>query len=106
MVLSAERLQHIRNLVARRDQHLRRLYGNIKQLNTELGHAREQQGLQAPPVPEEDGESDDLERLQEMIGRREAEVRRLAARIEELENSTSWKVTRPMRSLKRLVAGG
>ena len=105
MVLSAERLQHIRNLVTRRDQHLRRLYGNIMQLNTELNHAREQQGRKPPPVPEEDSESDDLEGLQEMLGRREAEVRRLAARIEELENSTSWKVTRPMRSLKRLVAG-
>ena len=105
MVLSAERLQHIRNLVTRRDQHLRRLYGNIMQLNTELNHAREQQGRKPPPVPEEDSESDDLQGLQEMLGRREAEVRRLAARIEELENSTSWKVTRPMRSLKRLVAG-
>lgn len=109
-VLSAERLQHIRNLLASRDQHLRRLYGNIKMLYTELNGLKERLGLQPPPAtaPEHGGVGAGERPLTEgelrgAMERREAEIRRLKSRIAELENSTSWKVTAPMRALKRLL---
>ncbi len=159
--LAPEQAQHVRNLVTSRDQHLRRLYGNIKQLYTELNHLKERYGLQAPPGvadepspfeianavnlppvepepdpdPESDPESgpvaesagappvsvdgpderdealeDVLERQSREAGaeiaRREARIRGLEQRVSELETSTSWRITRPIRRLKRLLAGG
>lgn len=114
MVLSAEQLQHIRDLVGSRDQHLKRLYGNIKQLYTELNHLKEQRGLQAPPgtAPEpaqaaQEAAPDAVadERLQRELERARAEAQRLRLRISDLEQSTSWRVTRPLRAIKRLLTG-
>lgn len=143
--LSPERVQHIRNLVASRDQHLRRLYGNIKQLYTELNELKERYGLQAPPgvadepagavrattdgrgeaVPTESGspeadtdapgvdaaprdEAPEIarDRLAAELARREAQIRHLEQRVGEFEGSTSWRVTRPLRAVKRLISGG
>ncbi|MEE4174768.1 MAG: 2OG-Fe(II) oxygenase [Xanthomonadales bacterium] len=142
--LQPEQLQHIRNLVAARDQHLRRLYGNIKQLYTELNELKERAGLQPPPgiadeypgrpapaPPSADGaaqspvadpppaaEADtgeppeaqrlgaDLDRLKAELHQRDAVIRQLEHRVGEFESSTSWRVTKPLRALKRLVAGG
>jgi hypothetical protein len=131
--LSPEQLQHIRNLVASRDQHLRRLYGNIKQLYTELNELKERHGLQVPPgidealmpapvverassddggqgsdAPAADETSDHeaLERLTMQLARREASLRLLEQRVRDFENSTSWRITRPMRRFKRLLSGG
>lgn len=107
MTLDAERLQHMRNLLASRDTHLRRLYGNIKQLYTELNQLREQRGLQAPPAVAPEGD-DDLTPADAGSARRalvaEAEARRLQARVKELEQSTSWRVTAPLRAFKRLLS--
>lgn len=135
--LSPERLQHIRNLVASRDQHLRRLYGNIKQLYNELNGLKERFGLQAPPgtaderpvqqpaavqaqqaaTPEEEPPPDEagdpgpdheaVARRQSVeLGEKEDRIRALEARIEDLEHSTSWRITRPIRALKRRLVGG
>jgi len=104
-------LQRVRNLVARRDQHLKRLYRNIEQLNTQLNQLRERDGTQAPPgvAPEpesrDENPDDDPRQISARLVRREAEVRRLAARIEALEASTSWRLTRPLRGLKKLLSG-
>ena len=164
--LTAAQMQHIRNLLASRDQHLKRLYGNVKQLYTELNHLKEAHGLQPPPgvapeppepaaafaepgppeppvqeavvevneaaaevqpdqtevVAEPAGPS--LEELEEQwraqlrereeqvqrsdaaLARREAELSRLRHRVEELEHSTSWRVTRPLRGIKRMFTRG
>ena len=108
VVLSAERLQHIRNLLASRDQHLRRLYGNIKMLYTELNRVKERLGLQPPPATAAErggaGSTDrpvTVDELRGTLERREAEIRRLKSRIAEFEHSTSWKLTAPVRALKR-----
>ncbi len=108
--LDAKTVEHVRNLVARRDQHLKRLYRNIERLNTELNQLREERGVQTAPgvAPEpasgETDQTDDAMQLAARLERREAEIRRLAARVRELESSTSWRVTRPLRHFRRMLA--
>lgn len=120
MTLDGAQLQHIRNLVGSRDQHLARLYADIKRINNELNALKEAQGIQRPPgvAPETGGRRGDVEpgaagdqageahdALRTTLALREAEVERLAARVRELESSTSWRLTRPVRALKRLISG-
>ena len=96
MVLEADQLQHVRDLITTRDQHLKRLYGNIKQLYTQVNDLRhllkqreaEQEAGTAPELV------DDPEVLQKRIGN-------LQQRVTELEHSTSWRVTRPLRAAKQ-----
>lgn len=153
--LEPEQLQHIRNLIAARDQHLQRLYGNIKQLYTELNELKERAGLQPPPgvadeFPDQPADerfvggdeagpsgmtaegsastdqlvhqyqdvsaeaespvelqqnAADLDRITAELQRREAHIRQLEHRVGEFETSTSWRVTKPLRALKRLMTG-
>lgn len=131
VALDADAVQHVRNLVASRDQHLKRLYGNIKQLYTELNHLKEQQGLQAPPrVAEESRGAPALEPAstaisdiptnqecteepawpesaehQAAIRRRDERIHALESHLEHVKQSTSWRLTRPLRQLKRRLAG-
>lgn len=103
MRLSEEQLQHVRNLITRRDQHLKRLYGNIKQLYTELNQLKGVPGLEQAGA----GASDDEARqaAEARIAARDAEIRRLRLWVHELETSTSWRITRPLRNLKRWIGG-
>lgn len=134
--LTEPQLQQLRGLVSSRDQHLRRLYGNIKQLNAELNSLKETFGVQAPPsVADEprvgkgrpagrqagsagsdagdtsdpacpEGEATlDASVLAALLAQREARLRYLEARVREFETSTSWRITRPMRQLRRLFGG-
>jgi len=114
MVLDGAQLQHVRNLVTRRDQHLRRLYGNIKQLNTELNQVKEalatahgslEEGA-ASAALQADTTDEALASVQRLLGAREAEVRALRGRVKDLEASTSWRITRPLRAVKRLLSRG
>lgn len=110
IVLDEETLHHIRNLVARRDQHLRRLYRQVETLNTQLNQLKELFDNKPPPaVAPEPADNDaslggqDGLQVEARLQRREAEVRRLQYRVTELENSTSWRLTAPLRRLKRLL---
>lgn len=71
-VLEEADIEEIRRLLARRDQHLKRLYRKIHQLSGELARQRE----------------DTL-------------VQMLKRRVYEFEHSTSWRVTAPLRAIKR-----
>jgi len=75
-VLTAEDAAEIRRLLARRDQHLKRLYAQMHGLSTRLSEARDATLVQA-----------------------------LKRRVHEVETSTSWRVTAPLRALKRRFSG-
>ncbi len=129
--LSVEQLEQVQSLIASRDQHLRRLYGDIKRLYTELNEYRERSGIQPPPgvaeeprpvrafgknlAAAEDAEvpgsgmiidDKDPVHLSAELHQREAVIRLLRHRVRELEQSTSWRVTKPLRALKRLLGQG
>jgi len=104
MQLSDEDLRQVRTLLARRDQHLKRLYRYIQSLYgtiNQLKSAPTAAGKGKKPVAanrsnsgrESDHQPTDLA------------IAHLKQRIDELESSTSWRITAPIRALKRLVKG-
>ena len=100
MELGVEELQHIRNLLTSRDQHLKRLYADIKHLNTDLNCLRSQ--LTSDQLIENidinENESEELKFMKKRIAG-------LKVRIQEFESSSSWRITRPLRALKRALTG-
>ncbi len=98
--LSAEQLQHVRDLLTSRDQHLNRLYADIQHLNTNLNYLRSQltsdQSLEDIEINEND--SEELKLVKNRVGV-------LNARIRKLQSSSSWRITRPLRALKRALTG-
>ncbi|MEJ8566608.1 2OG-Fe(II) oxygenase [Elongatibacter sediminis] len=91
--LDGEDMQELRVLLARRDQHLRRLYLNIQRLYGEVNRLR---AMTAPPL----GSGSEADATG---GAPDPSTAALRARIHELEQSTSWRVTAPLRALKRLL---
>ena len=67
-------------------------------------------GLRQTPamVAEEAGKPERPETAEPETGRdpRDGRIRALEQRIRDLESSTSWRLTRPVRQLKRLLRGG
>jgi Rps23 Pro-64 3,4-dihydroxylase Tpa1-like proline 4-hydroxylase len=112
MKLSGEELQHIRNLVASRDQHLKRLYGDIKRLNTRIAdlsyqlqviqdEAGSSMQTEAPDLPETPDEKDFENQIQ-MLALKLSSAQK---RISDMESSSSWRVTAPIRALMRKIRG-
>lgn len=96
MTLGADELQHIRNLMASRDQHLKRLYADIMRLNTSLGDLQYRLKTAEEIEIVEPDENDSVELLN-----LKKHVAQLQLRVHDLENSSSWRITRPLRALKR-----
>lgn len=106
MTLDGGQLQHIRNLMASRDQHLKRLYGYISQLNGEIAQLRSaaQQAPAEHPQVEVDVRSWSDEKLEEELKTLSRALQAAQRRVSDLEQSTSWRITAPIRALKRLVS--
>lgn len=96
--LDAEELQQIRNLLTSRDQHLKRLYDEIQRLNTDLNFLRYELGVDELLKRIDASENDSVEIV--ILKKRLAQLQR---RIREFETSTSWRLTRPLRALKKAL---
>ena len=92
ITLTGDDVQQLRVLLKRRDQHLERLYGNITVLMQQL----EQRTAMASLADKELQSS--RETLYSGYNKQA-----LLDRVLELENSTSWKITAPLRKLKLLL---
>jgi hypothetical protein len=75
-VLDSDDVRELKSMLARRDQHLRRLYRQVQEANGRLN--------------------------QSWMYSAEQQLRR---HVYELENSLSWRITAPLRALKRLLTG-
>ncbi|MCJ7816031.1 MAG: 2OG-Fe(II) oxygenase [Xanthomonadales bacterium] len=98
MLLEVEDIAEIKRLLKRRDQHLQRLYRDIQGLQGTLNVSR---------YP---GKRDafSLTRLEDVPGDLKSAgriIRGLRHRVDEMEASTSWRVTAPVRAIKRLISG-
>lgn len=96
VTLSEQDYQQIQILMARRDQHLKMLYGNIRQLYQHVNSL--QAAVQANTAP-----------VSEAAEQQPTDDPRLATaleRVRALESSTSWKLTAPLRALGRLLGRG
>lgn len=88
----------LKTAIERRDQHLARLYATITEQTKQISQLRAEVStlkfLQGGPSQQEQ----DLLRKMELLNYDET---RLLNRIQELENSTSWRITAPLRKFKR-----
>ena len=100
MRLGAEELQQIRSLLTSRDQHLKRLYADIKHLNTDLNYLHGEVDLGGSIESIKPDKNDSVE--QAILKKR---LVYLHQRVRELESSSSWRITRPLRVLKRALTG-
>jgi Rps23 Pro-64 3,4-dihydroxylase Tpa1-like proline 4-hydroxylase len=97
--LSDTDMQELRTLLARRDQHMRRLYRNIQHLYGETNQLRQQLGSQSSLQHEE------IDQGVVEADQAKLVIQQLRARVRELESSTSWRITAPLRAIKQLFSG-
>ena len=118
LVLNEDRLAEINVLLGSRDLHIKRLYDNIKHLTGEVNKLNELRVYHEEQQTELEFLRKDfheqlrrLEQLRTEVEQKTAEVQRQAdeidlarGRLRDLQGSTSWRVTRPLRKLKELFS--
>jgi hypothetical protein len=82
----------------RRDQHLARLYKTITAQTIEISMLKTQELRLKTLGANPNKQTQMLARQMELLSYDET---RLINRVQELENSTSWKITAPIRKIKR-----
>jgi hypothetical protein len=98
MQLEVEDIEEIKRLLKRRDQHLQRLYRENRELLGTLSASRYPGGQDVFSM----GRLEDVPTDLKSAGRI---IRGLSHRVHELESSTSWRITAPVRAIKRLISG-
>ena len=94
--LTAQQLQEIKILLKRRDQHLERLYGYISNMTEEVAGLKHQLLESHQQINQKETVLKDPEEKQASHSFDEV---RLLAKIQEYQNSTSWKITAPLRKI-------
>ncbi len=95
LTLDAAHVQELKTLLARRDQHLKRLYRNIHHLYGEVNRLKDQLPQGTDPQARPAASSGSAAGVAD-----ERMIRKLQARIHELEHSTSWRITAPLRRIR------
>lgn len=99
--LNEDHVNQLKHLVARRDQHLARLYKTITSQTIEINQLQTQVLNLKTMGLNPSKQAQVLNRQMELLSYDES---RLVSRIQELENSTSWKITAPLRRIKRWLS--
>ncbi len=101
MHLNDQALSQLKTAINRRDQHLERLYNTITSQTKQISQ------LQAKVATLKNLGGDSAHHGSQVLEKLEQlnfDETRLLNRVQELENSTSWKVTAPLRKLKRWLS--
>lgn len=97
-VLNDEDIGEIKQLLRRRDEHLQRLYRDLQEERRKLNELFFSGGRSATSINRLEDVPSDLKSAVRMI-------QILRHRVDAMEASTSWRLTAPVRAVKRLLTG-
>jgi Rps23 Pro-64 3,4-dihydroxylase Tpa1-like proline 4-hydroxylase len=98
LTLTTADVEELKSFMERRDQHLARLYKTITAQTIEISMLKTQELRLKTLGANPNKQTQMLARQMELLSYDET---RLINRVQELENSTSWKITAPIRKIKR-----